>query len=97
MRKLLIASVALVLLVVLPGVVIKRGPHSSSGQTGDGSTPLSNLFYMGPNSDEQCIAPDTDENPGLRHLARLIARTILSEHLTQGEVPVSLDDENRSG
>ena len=38
-----------------------------------------------------------DENPGLRHLARVIARTILSEHLTQGEVPVSLGDENRSG
>jgi hypothetical protein len=37
------------------------------------------------------------ENPGLRVLARMIARTMLSEGLTHGEVPVSLNDETKSG
>ena len=46
---------------------------------------------------EQGATSPTHENPGLRQLARLIARTILSENLTQGKVPVSLGDKNRSG
>jgi len=37
------------------------------------------------------------ENPGLRALARMIARTILGEGLTREEVPVSLGDKNDSG
>jgi hypothetical protein len=45
---------------------------------------------------EDGAAQGADENPGLRYLAWLIARTILSEDLTQGKVPVSLSDETKS-
>jgi hypothetical protein len=37
------------------------------------------------------------ENPGLRVLARMIAQTMLSEGLTRAKVPVSLNDEDKSG